>query len=71
MRKRNDGRRNHPVVLLRDVLDERSINLEAIDGQNLEISERGITGPEVVNADGDARLAQDIDLGNRVLRVVH
>ena len=43
------------VTALRlDSLDKRPVELEDIDGQALQVTERRVTGPEIVNGDLDA-----------------
>ena len=39
-------------------IDERLVDLEHVDGEALQMAERGVAGPEVVDGDPDAQLPE-------------
>src|SRR5688572_16026671 len=46
---------------LRDVLDERTINLDLVEREALQIAERGVSGAEVVHHDSYPQFTQLIE----------
>jgi hypothetical protein len=51
--------------------DERTVDLQGVHGQFREVTERGESGPEIVDGDADAHGADPVQDGNIVLGVVH
>ena len=59
------------VLVGLNVLDERAIQLEGLDGQQLEVGQGGIAGTEIVNRQFHAHCAQGLQLCDGPLRVFH
>src|SRR6266568_5586575 len=58
---RDEKHRGHDrliAALSRDIDDEAAIDLDRVDGELLEVRERRLSGPEVVDGDRDSHLAQ-------------
>ena len=53
-----------------DVLHERAVDLDLVEGEALQVAERGIAGAEVVHGDAHAELAQLVERGERRLAVL-
>ena len=57
--QRDDGLDDlRSTAIAADPLDEPAIDLEGVDGEALEIGERGIPGSEVIEVDLDAEVPQ-------------
>ena len=70
--ERDDRLRDRGVVGVgRDVLDERLVDLEGADREALEVAERGVAGPEVVDREPDAEAIERVQLGDRLLGAAH
>src|SRR5207245_7012947 len=59
------------VGIVRDVADERMIDLQRVDRESLQIAQRGLAGVEVVERNADAELLQLIDRPYAGLRTLH
>src|SRR5262249_62198432 len=69
---RDDRLRDGLVVgVARDVLDERAVDLHAVDREALEIAERGVARAEVVDRYRDAERLDPLQPLGGVLRVLH
>ena len=51
--------------------DERAVDLDHVDRQLFEIRERRIAGAEIVDCDGEAPAAKQIDRVHRALDILH
>jgi hypothetical protein len=49
---------NRPVRRRREVGDEGAVDLQDVDRQAVEVGQRGVARPEVIDRDMDAELAQ-------------
>lgn len=54
-----------------DLLHERAIDFQGVDGKLVQVAERGVARPEIINGDLDAEHLQDLHLPRRLLDVVH
>ena len=59
------------VGIGRHIADKRPVDLDRIDRQSLQIGQRRITRPEIVNCDLQAKLAQFIKDGCRSFDFMH
>ena len=59
------------VSTVADVVDERAVDLQAVDRQAVKIRERGEAGAEVVDGNGDAQRLQGVQLGFYIGSVGH
>ena len=57
------------AVLAPDFLDEGLVDLQRVNGKSMQVGERGITRAEVVDGDADSKLAEIIELRDRMQRV--
>jgi len=58
------------LLALREIPDERAINLDSVDRQDLKMPQRGMAGTEIVESDAAARMTQRIDNPRGFLDVV-
>ena len=63
--------RSESPDVARSFLDERTIDLEDVDGQVLQVGERGVAGPEVVHREAEAQLLQLPQARNHRARIDH
>jgi len=54
--QRNDGAHDGGIVVVaRDVMDERAVDFQAVNGKSLQVAERRVAGAEIVHRDADAQ----------------
>ncbi len=58
------------LLALREIPDERAINLDSVDRQDLKMSQRGVAGTEIVESDAAARVMQRVHEACRLFDVV-
>ena len=51
-------------------MNERAVDLDRVDRQRLQMSQRGMAGAEIVERDAAASLAQGADEARRFLNIV-
>ena len=72
MGKRDGGGADGDVVgVALDVADEGLVELQGVDGQQLEIAERRIARAEIVDRQAHAEIAQGFELADAGVGVVH
>ena len=72
MRERDDS--GHDGLLALDVVqvaDEGSVDLDEVERELLQIGERGVAGPEVIEADLNADVSQGAEPGHRRVGRLH
>ena len=62
--------RSHSMSKVRPA-DELAVDLEHVDRQAVEVGERGVAGPEVVDGDADAEASDPVEDLDRPGEVVH
>ena len=71
MRDLHDGLYEQRSGAAEDVAHERAVDLEQVDRELLEVGERRVAGPEVVDGEPDAEVAQPPEPDGRRRRVLH
>ena len=69
--RNNSGDNRHIFRIRRKVPDERTVDLQAVNVETFQISQRRITRPEIINGNADTAFVQLIDNGNGCQRVFH
>lgn len=59
------------VLVVRQAIHKASVDLQDMNGEPLEIGQRGIAGPEIVNSQLDTHIVQAIEHLHISQRVVH
>src|ERR1700761_5348444 len=52
-----------------DLLEEEAVDLDDVDGQTMEVTERGVTGAEVINGDAHSELFEAVHLAHGLFEV--
>ena len=64
------AQKNLVVRAAREIVDERTVDLDGIDGQALQVAQRRMAGAEIVERDAAAGVAQRADEPGRFLDIV-
>ena len=72
VRQRHDRAQDHRAgAVLAAGLQERAVDLDGVEGELVEIGQRGIAGAEIVERQAGAGVRQLAQHGGRLLRVLH